>query len=121
MYLNKPTAFRCRFVAKCTNRQDRFKIINGNFEISKHETDELKKEVNELKHNVLEDKVAHVEGNLGHTESCVQEMYNYQLDPAFTEDKLIDLEDRWRRNNLRVDDIKERPNETWEDCENENF
>ena len=32
--------------------------------------------------------------------------------------KLIELEDRSRRNNLRVDGIKERPNETWEDYEN---
>ena len=35
------------------------------------------------------------------------------------EDKLIDLEIRSRRNNLRLDGIKDRPNETWEDCENE--
>ena len=49
----------------------------------------------------------------------MQEMYDYQLDQAFIEDKLIDLEDRSRRNNLRVDGIKERPNETWKDCENE--
>ena len=33
--------------------------------------------------------------------------------------KLIELEDRSRRNNLRVDGIKERPKETWEDYENE--
>ena len=46
-------------------------------------------------------------------------MYDYQLDSAFIEDKLIDLKDRSRRNNLRVDGIKERPNETWEDCGNE--
>ena len=46
-------------------------------------------------------------------------MYDYQLDPTLIEDKLIDLKDRSRRNNLRVDGIKERPNETWEDCENE--
>ena len=46
-------------------------------------------------------------------------MYDYQLDQAFIEDKLIDLEDRSRRNNLRVDGIKERPNETWEDDEKE--
>ena len=44
-------------------------------------------------------------------------MYDYQLDPAFIEDKLIDLEDRSRRNNIEIDDIKERPNGTWEDCE----
>ena len=53
-----------------------------------------------------------MEENLGHTESHIQEMCDYQLDPTFTEDKLIELEDRPRRNNLRVDGIKERPNET---------
>ena len=31
--------------------------------------------------------------------------------------KLIELEDRSRRNNLRIDYIKEEPNETWEACE----
>ena len=67
--------------------------------------------------NVLEEKVARVEENIGHIESRVQEMYDYQLDPAFIEDKLIDLEDRSRRNNVEIDDIKERPNGTWEDCE----
>ena len=43
---------------------------------------------------------------------------NY-VDPAFIEDKLIQLEDWSRRNNLRVDDIKERPNEIQEDYEKE--
>ena len=31
--------------------------------------------------------------------------------------KLIELEDRSRRNNLRIDGIKEEPNDTWEACE----
>ena len=84
-----------------------------------------KKEINELRQskehteNVLEAKATRVEENFGRIESRVQEMYDYSLDPAFIEDKLIDLEDRSRRNNLRVDGIKERPNETWEDCESE--
>ena len=43
-------------------------------------------------------------------------MYHYQLDPDFIEVKLIDLEDWLRRNNLRVDCIKD---ETWEDCKKE--
>ena len=60
-----------------------------------------------------------MEENLGHIENRVQEIYDYQLDPSFIEDKLIDLEDRSRRNNLRVDGIKERPNETWENWESE--
>ena len=31
--------------------------------------------------------------------------------------KLVDLDDRSRRNNLRINGIKERKNETWEECE----
>ena len=30
---------------------------------------------------------------------------------------MVQLEDRSRRNNLRIDGIKEEPNETWEACE----
>ena len=76
-----------------------FNIISSNSEISKQQIAELKKEINELRQsiehteNVLEDKVARVEENLGHIESRVQEMYDYQLDPAFIEDKSTDLED----------------------------
>ena len=58
-----------------------------------------------------------MEENFEHIESRVQqEMYNHQLDPAFIEDKLIDLKNRSRRNSLRVYSIKERPNKTWEKC-----
>ena len=102
-----------------------FSIISANFEISKQQIAELKKEMNELRQsienteNVLEDKVARVKENLEHIENRVQEMYDYQLDLFFIEDKLIDLEDRAKQNNLRVDGIKERPNETWENWESE--
>ena len=44
-------------------------------------------------------------------------MYGYQLDSAFIEDKLINLKDQSRWNNVRIDGINERLNETWEDCE----
>ena len=33
------------------------------------------------------------------------------------ENKLVDLEDRSRRNNFRINGIKEEKNETWEECE----
>ena len=39
------------------------------------------------------------------------------LDPNEVPKKLIELEDRFRRNNLRFDGIMEDPNETWDDCE----
>ena len=32
--------------------------------------------------------------------------------------KIVDLEDRSRRNNLRVLGIKEDPQESWEECDN---
>ena len=37
------------------------------------------------------------------------------LDLNLASDKLIELEDRSRRNNLRVDGITEQPNETWKE------
>ena len=102
-----------------------FNIIRGNFKISKQQIAELKKEINELRQsiehteNLLEDKVARVKGNLRHIGNRVQQMYEYQHNPVFIEDKLIDLEDRLRRKHLRVDGTKERPNETWEYCKKE--
>ena len=66
----------------------------------------------------LEDKVAPMEENLGHIESRVQDMYDSQLDLAFIEDKLVDLGERSRRNNLKVDDIKERPSDSFDNLSN---
>ena len=39
------------------------------------------------------------------------------LDPNEVSKKLIEFEDRSRRNNLRFDGLTEDPNETWDDCE----
>ena len=41
------------------------------------------------------------------------------LDPTFVMEKLTELEDRSRRNNVRIDGIPETPNETWKNCEEE--
>ena len=60
-----------------------------------------------------------MEENLGNIESHVKEMYDYRLDPAFNEDKLIDLKDWSRWNSFRIDGVKEKPNKTWKDCEME--
>ena len=39
------------------------------------------------------------------------------LDPNEVSKKLIELEDRSRRNNLHFDGLTKDPNETWDDCE----
>ena len=41
------------------------------------------------------------------------------LDPTFVMEKLTELKDRSRRNNVWIDGIPETPNETWENCEAE--
>ena len=39
--------------------------------------------------------------------------HEWQLDPEYVHNKLVDLEDRSRRNNLRIDGIKEKVRESW--------
>ena len=75
---------------------------------------ELKKEVTDLKSSV-----EHTDADLNDLSDRVDEIYDYQVDPEYVTNKLIDLEDRSRRNNLRIDGISESRNETWEECEEE--
>ena len=55
-----------------------------------------------------------------------KETYKYQTDPDYVNDsltdirnKLTELEDWSRRNNIRIDGIAEEPEETWEQCDKE--
>ena len=50
-------------------------------------------------------------------ETSIKGIEDDLLDPNDIIWKLIELEDRSRRNNLRIDGIEETPNETWEYCE----
>ena len=52
-------------------------------------------------------------------ETELQEIYNNQIDPEYIYNKLVDLEDRSRRCNLRIDGVTEKKGETWEQCEEE--
>ena len=55
----------------------------------------------------------------------MNEMYDYQIDPDYVNDilselqeKISEMEDRSRRNNIRVHRETEEKGETWEACEN---
>ena len=63
----------------------------------------------EFTENQLEEKVNNAESKLADIEHRIEEIYDSQIDPEYVEQKLIDLEDRSRRNNLRVDGILETP------------
>ena len=68
----------------------------------------------------LKSSIDHTDADLSDLSDRVDEIYDYhQVDPKYVANKLIDLEDRSRRNNLRTDDISESRNETWEEYEEE--
>ena len=76
---------------------------------SQEQIKELKKEVTDLKSSI-----DHTDADLNDLSDRVDE-----VDPEYVANKLIDLEDRSRHNNLRTDDISESRNETWEEYEEE--
>ena len=110
--------------------QNLAKIISGNLEITMQEIKSLKNEVNELKksmeftQNDLKERVNNVEENMCKVKEDLKEIYEYQIDPDYVNDsladirnKLTELEDRSRRNNIRIDGIVEEPEEAREECE----
>ena len=109
--------------------QNLAKIISGNLEITMQEIKSLKNEVNELKksmeftQNDLEERVNNAEENICKVKEDLKEICEYQIDPDYVNDsltdinKLTELEDRSRKNNIRIDGIAEEPGETWEECD----
>ena len=106
------------------------KIIENNLVITKQEIGKLREEINDLKksieftENVLEEKVAKVEqnvcelqGKFKKVEEDVAYMNDYIEDAENIHNKLVELEDHSRGNNIRIDGIKEHNKETWEECE----
>ena len=93
-------------------------IISGNLEMTMQEIMCLKNEVNELRksmeftQNNLVERVNNVEANMCKVKEDLKEIYEYQVDPDYTNDSLTDirnksteLEDRLRKNNTRIDGI----------------
>ena len=96
-------------------------IISSNFKMIIEEIKKSQEQIKELKKKVtdLKSSVEHTDVGLNDLSDRVDEIYDYQVDPEYVTNKLIDLEDRSRRNNLRIDGISESRNETWEECEEE--
>ena len=63
----------------------------------------------------LEEKVATTEKKVEKLQEQINELWDYQVNRErleFTERKIVDLEDRSRRNKLRINGISEKENET---------
>ena len=78
----------------------------------------LKKSI-EFTENLPEEKVQKCQEKAEHPDERIREIYEWQLDPEYVHTELVDLEDRSRRNNLRIDGIKKKVGESWEDCKAE--
>ena len=92
-------------------------LISGNFDITMTEIKNVQIDINELKaslvhtETVLEEKIAKAEKKVEELQGQINQLWHYQVDPErleLTERKIVDLEDRSRRNNLRIDGISKK-------------
>ena len=101
-------------------QQETSKIIENNLVIMKQEIGKLREEINDLKkiieftENAVEEKVAEVEqnvcelqGKFKKVEEDVTYMNNYTEVTEDIHNKLVELEDRSRRSNIRIGGTKE--------------
>ena len=65
----------------------------------------------------IKEEINKIKKDLKDLDKNINEVQQDLLDPKYVSSKLIELEDRSRRNNLRIDGIDEKPNETWDECE----
>ena len=63
----------------------------------------------------MKDDISDIKKELKKLDKNMKEVEDVLLDPHYVSSKLIELEDRSRRNNFWIDEIEEIPNETWED------
>ena len=89
---------------------------NGRLEKISKEVLEITKSL-EFTQGQLNDGIAIVKNDISQIKADMREMEHDLLDPYDVSNKLVEMEDRSRRNNLRFDGLVENPKETWEECE----
>ena len=98
-------------------------IIKSHLETTNKRLEEISKEFRDITESVeftegrLDEEIATVKDDISKMKSDVRLIERDLLDPNEVSEKLIELEDRSRRNNLRFDGLTEDTNETWDDCE----
>ena len=97
-------------------------IFKSQLQNTNERLDKISNEVLEIKslefiQGKLDEEIAIVKNDISKIKSDMEVLEDDLLDPNEVSKKLIELEDRSRRNNLRFDGLTEDPNETWDDCE----
>ena len=98
-------------------------MINASIKDTKERLDKISQDVSDLKQSLeftqddTKEEIGNINTKLKDLEKNVKDIEKDLLDPEEVSSKLIELEDTSRRNNLRIDGIEEKPNEIWEECE----
>ena len=98
-------------------------MINDSIKETKERLDKISQDVTDLKQSLeftqdeTKEEIDNIKSTLKDLEKNVKIIEDDLLDAEQVSSKLIELEDRSRRNNLRIDGIEENPNETWDECE----
>jgi hypothetical protein len=100
-------------------------LISGNFEILAERLDKLENEAKQNKSNntIIEKDIREMKESLNFQQENITEKMekittNWGYDINYLVKKTVDLENRSRRNNLRIDGVKELEGESWENCRN---
>ena len=98
-------------------------LINSNVNKTTERLDKLSAEIVDLTASLeftqkkIDEELFQVKKEIKNLKTEVKAIEDDLLNADEVSAKLVELEDRSRRNNLRIDGIKEEPNETWEACE----
>ena len=65
----------------------------------------------------LDEELAKLKNDVGKIQTDIKYIKDDLLHPEYVKEKLIELEDRSRQNDLQIDGVEETPNETWDICE----
>ena len=98
-------------------------ILKSHLETTNQRLNEISGEVLELTKSLeftqgeVKEEISCIKDDLNQVKTDLQELGEDVLDPDYVTNKLIELEDRSRRNNIRIDGIEDDQNETWDSCE----
>ena len=91
-------------------------MINDNIKVTNDRLDRISQDVTDLKQSLeftqeqMKEEINKIKKDLKDLDKNINEVQQDLLDPKYVSSKLIELEDRSRRNNLRIDGIDEKRN-----------